>query len=128
MCHELISTRRFGTSICEMSFWHSCAARTAFRSEGAPSGQITDDFRDDGALVVRAKGNVYAESSPLTITARDESYAVRVDTGIEDQICAALGLEYKPSVAALVELKAGQINVHLPQQRPMIREWPLGTA
>ena len=83
----------------------------------------------DGALVVRAKGNSYAESSPLTISARDESYAVQVVAKLEGQDCAAaLGLEYTPRLAVVVELKHGQINVHGPREQLTTHGWLADTA
>ena len=81
-----------------------------------------------GALVVAAKGNAYAESSPLTIMARDESYAVQVVARTEAQSGAALGLEYTPNVALFVEWKAGQLNVQGPQGTLATRPWQADTA
>ncbi len=81
-----------------------------------------------GALIVRAKGDSYAESSPLTISARDESYAVQVVAKIEEQSCAALGLEYNPKMAVIVEWKRGQIAVHGPQEQPTTHDWRADTA
>ena len=82
----------------------------------------------DGVLIVRAKGNSYAESSPLTIRARDESYEVQVAAKIEGQSRAALGLEYYPSVAVLVELKSGQLNVYGPKEKLVTQAWRTETA
>ena len=82
----------------------------------------------DGVLIVRAKGDSYAESSPLTIRARDESYEVQVAAKIEAQSSAALGLEYNPNVAVFVELKSGQLNVYGPKEKLATREWPAATA
>ena len=82
----------------------------------------------DGVLAVRAKGNSYAESSPLTIMARDESYSVQVVAKVEGESCAALGLEYNPSVAVYVELKRGQLNVQGPKEKLATREWAGETA
>ncbi len=81
-----------------------------------------------GALIVRAKGNSYAESSPLTLRARDESYEVQVVASIEDQSRAALGLEYNPKVAVFVELENGQLNVYGPKEKLASRAWPAATA
>ena len=80
----------------------------------------------DGMLRVRAKGGSYAESSPLTIRARDESYQVEVAATIQGESCAALGLEYNPQVAVYVELKHGQLNVHGPKEKLANQEWPAG--
>ncbi len=77
----------------------------------------------DGTLTVQAKGGSYAESSPLTIMARDESYAVQVVARIEAQSRAALGLEYNPKVAIFVELGNGQLNIFGPQEKLASREW-----
>jgi xylan 1,4-beta-xylosidase len=82
----------------------------------------------DGALTVRAKGNTYAESSPLTIRARDESYEVQVVAKIADESSAALGLEYNPKVAVYVELKKGQLNINGPKEKLATREWATETA
>ena len=82
----------------------------------------------DGALIVRAKGNSYAESSPLTIRARDESYEVQVAAKIEGQSRAALGLEYNPSVAVFVEFKSGQLNVYGPKGKLTTQAWQTETA
>src|ERR1039458_2657005 len=82
----------------------------------------------DGALIVRAKGKSYAESSPLTIRARDKSYVVQVVAKIEAESSAALGLEYNPKVAVFVELKRGQVNVYGPKEKLAAREWAAETA
>ena len=82
----------------------------------------------DGALTVRAKGSSYAESSPLTIRARDESYEVQVVAKIEGESRAAMGLEYNPKVAVYVELKSGQLNVQGPGGSLATREWRAETA
>jgi xylan 1,4-beta-xylosidase len=82
----------------------------------------------DGALTVRAKGGSYAESSPLTIRARDKSYEVQVIAKIKGECGAALGLEYNPSVAVFVELKSGQMNVYGPKEKLATRGWTAGTA
>ena len=76
-----------------------------------------------GALIVQAKGDSYAESSPLTIQARDESYAVQVVAKVEPQSCAALGLQYNPKVALVVECKTGQLSVHGLQGKLATRDW-----
>ncbi len=82
----------------------------------------------DGVLIVRAKGNSYAESSPLTIMARDENYEVQVGAKIEAQSRAALGLEYNPKVAVFVELKRGQLNVYGPKGKLATRAWTATAA
>ena len=110
-----------------------CPRRWVLRS---PMIELSDDFKapvlkatwqawketdmsryqaGDGVLIVRAKGNSYAESSPLTIMAQDENYEVQVVAKIEAQSRAALGLEYNPKVAVFVELKRGQLNVYGPK-------------
>ena len=76
----------------------------------------------DGSLIVSAKGQFYAESSPLCIQARDESYQVQVVAQIEKESCAALGLEYSPKVALVVEWKGGQLCVHGPQGELAVRD------
>jgi beta-xylosidase len=76
-----------------------------------------------GALLVQAKGNAYAESSPLTIMARHESYAVQVRAAIEGECSAALGLEYIPSVAVFVELNSGQLNLCGPKEKLASIPW-----
>ena len=81
-----------------------------------------------GALVVRAKGSSYADSSPLTLMARDESYSMQVFAKIEGESAAALGLEYNPKVAVFVELKKGQLNVYGPKEKITTRAWTAETA
>ena len=81
-----------------------------------------------GALAVRAKGNSYAESSPLTIMARDESYAVQVIAEIEGKCAAALAIEYNPKMAIYVELKSGLLSVSGPKGQLADRAWPAPTA
>ena len=82
----------------------------------------------DGVLVVRAKGASYAESSPLTIRARDESYLVQVIAKTESGCGAMLGLEYNPNVAVFAELKNGQITVYSPKEKLSARAWAAETA
>ncbi len=77
----------------------------------------------NGALTVRAKGDSYAECSPLTIMARDESYAVQVIAGIVGEARAALALQYNPKVAVYVELTAGQLRVYGLEEVQATREW-----
>ena len=81
-----------------------------------------------GVLIVRAKGDSYAESSPLTIRARDESYVVQVGAKVEGGSGAALGLEYHPNVAVFVELKGGQLNVYGRKEQLATRAWAAETA
>ena len=81
-----------------------------------------------GALVVRAKGSSYSDSSPLTIMARDESYSVQVVAKIEGESGAALGLEYNPKVAVFAELKKGQLNVYNVKEKIATRKWVKETA
>jgi xylan 1,4-beta-xylosidase len=81
-----------------------------------------------GVLIVRAKGNSYAESSPLTIMARNESYVVQVSAEIEDGSRAALGLEYDPKVAVFVELQKGQLNVYGPKEKLNTCAWESESA
>jgi len=82
----------------------------------------------DGALTVRAKGATYAESSPLTIRARDESYELQIVAKIAGESGAALGLEYNPEVAVYVELKKGQLNINGPAEKLATRAWAAETA
>jgi beta-xylosidase len=82
----------------------------------------------NGVLVVRAKGSSYAESSPLTIRARDESYLVQVTAKTEGGCGAALGLEYNPNVAVFAEMKNGQMTVYGPKGQLASREWPAEAA
>ncbi len=81
-----------------------------------------------GVLLVRAKGNSYAESSPLTIRACDESYAVQVTAKIEGESGAALGLEYNPNVAVFAEMKNGRMTVYGPKGQLISREWASETS
>ena len=76
-----------------------------------------------GVLIVRAKGSSYAQSSPLTLRARDPSYLVQVAVEIESGSAAALGLEYNPNVAVFAELKSGQMTVYGPKGQLAAREW-----
>jgi beta-xylosidase len=78
---------------------------------------------DDGRLSIRAKGSSYAESSPLTIRARDESYMVQVGAGIDGGASAALGVEYNPKVAFYIELVSGTVNVNGPKGNLSTRSW-----
>ena len=82
----------------------------------------------DGVLIISAKGDSYAGSSPLTIMPRDESYTVQVIVATEDQCRAALGLEYTPKVALIVELTSGQINVNGPKEKLATLQWLPKTA
>jgi len=83
-----------------------------------------DRYRpSDGALTVRAKGTSYAESSPLTIRARDESYFVQVGVSISDQTLASLGLEYNPNTALYIQLENGHVNVHGPKEKLAGLDW-----
>lgn len=82
----------------------------------------------NGRLTVRAKGSSYAESSPLTIRARDESYLVQVIAKIESESGAALGLEYNPNVAVFAELKNGRMTVYGPKGQLAARDWAAETA
>lgn len=77
----------------------------------------------DAGLIVRGKGNSYAESSPLTIKARDESYAVQVIAEIEAGSRAAVGLEYNPNMAVFVQWKNGQLDVWGPKGKLASRKW-----
>ena len=81
-----------------------------------------------GALKVRAKGNSYSESSPLTIMARHESYVVQVHATIKGESSAALGLEYNPSVAIYVEWKAAQLSVYRLNEKMATCQWPAKTT
>lgn len=81
-----------------------------------------------GVLKVRAKGDAYAESSPLTVMARDESYAVQVVAEVEGGGRAALGLEYNPQVAAFLELRCGGLDVHGPNERLATLAWSKNKA
>ena len=81
-----------------------------------------------GMLFVQAKGDSYADSSPLTIMARDESYSVQVVARVDGESRAALGLEYNPKVAVFAELQKGQVNVYGPNEKLLTREWSTENA
>jgi beta-xylosidase len=96
---------------------------------GAWKESDTSRFKTgDGVLSVRAKGSSYADSSPLTVKARDESYSVQVVAQVDAESTAALGLEYNPKVAAYVQLRAGQLNVYGPKMTLATQNWPQNTA
>ncbi|MEO8564066.1 MAG: family 43 glycosylhydrolase, partial [bacterium] len=82
----------------------------------------------DGVLTVRTKGDSYAECSPLTIMARDESYVVQVSARITGDARAALALQYNPHVAVYVELTTGQLRVYGSGQVLATRTWTANTA
>ena len=82
----------------------------------------------DGVLIVRAKGASHADSSPLTIRARDESYLMQVAAKVESGCNAALSLEYNPNVAVFAELKGGQMTVYGPKGQLAPREWAAEAA
>lgn len=81
-----------------------------------------------GALIVRAKGGSYADSSPLTVQARDESYSVQVVAKTDGQSRAALALQYHPDVALVAESKTGQLNVYGSQGQLATHGWQGDTA
>ena len=82
----------------------------------------------NGVLIVRSKGASYAESSPLTIRARDENYVVQVMAQIEGGSAAALGVEYNPNVAIFAEMKNGRMTVYGPKGQLADRGWAAETA
>lgn len=82
----------------------------------------------DGVLLVRAQGGSYAESSPLTIRARDESYVVQVAAQVESESGAALGLEYHPDMAVFAELKSGRMTVYGRKEKLADRQWTAESA
>jgi xylan 1,4-beta-xylosidase len=82
----------------------------------------------NGILAILAKGDVYAESSPLTIMARNESYQVDVNAEVESGGAAALGLEYNPKVAVFAELRDGQLSAYGPKGRLATLGWPSSIA
>jgi xylan 1,4-beta-xylosidase len=81
-----------------------------------------------GTLLVRAKGGSYADSSPLTIRARDETYTVQVVATVDAESRAALGLRYNPRVAVFAQLSRGRLEVFGPGAKLATREWPKDTA
>ena len=96
---------------------------------GAWKESDTSRFKTgEGVLSVRAKGDSYAESSPLTVKARDESYTVQVAAEIDGESAATLGLQYNPKVAAYVQLRAGQLNVYGVKATLATRNWQRNTA
>ena len=114
-----------------------------------PTIELSDDFKEqtlrvtwgpwketdmsryktgDGVLVMRSKGNSYAESSPLTTKATDTSYSVQVSAEIEGDSTAALALEYVPKVAIVALFQNGQLNVHGPKGKLASSDWQEKTA
>lgn len=81
-----------------------------------------------GTLVMRAKGSSYAQSSPLTVRARDKSYQVQVSVSVDNQTGATLGLEYKPSVAVYLKLTNGTVTAYGPSGQLASINWAASNA
>ena len=86
-----------------------------------------------GVLAVRAKADLPGHSSPLTVRARDESYAVQVTVSPQPSCGAALGLFYSPDHGLYAELRDGRLRVSGAGQaeagQPSEgRAWEAGTA
>ncbi|RYD20640.1 MAG: hypothetical protein EOP88_14245 [Verrucomicrobiaceae bacterium] len=81
-----------------------------------------------GKLAVQSKGNTYAESSPLTIMARDESYVVQVTVKNDSASQGALGLEYNPDVAVFVQFGEASLSVCRSKEILIKIEWKPSTA
>ncbi len=80
----------------------------------------------DGTLKVRAKGETLAQSSPLTIMARDTSYQVQVTATPPADGAAALGLFYNVNNWIWIELKGGELRVYDAKQTLNNRPWKMG--
>ena len=81
-----------------------------------------------GALMVRAKGDSPADSSPLTVMARDASYEVQVVATPQSGCGAALGLFYSPTHWLFAELKDGGLRVYGAKETLASRAWKAGTV
>ncbi len=82
-----------------------------------------------GTLTIRAKGDTPGQSSPLTVKARDESYAVQVAADMSQPECgAALGLFYSTDNWIFAEIKGGQLRVYQPKQTLTSRAWTASRA
>lgn len=80
----------------------------------------------DGTLTVRAKGETLAQSSPLTVMARDESYMVQVVATPPENGAAALGLFYNVDNWLWIDLKDGELSVRDAKQALVARLWKAG--
>ena len=81
-----------------------------------------------GVLTIRGKGDSPGQSSPLTVMARDESYAVQVLAEPRAACGAALGLFYSPNNWLFAELKSGQLRVLSAKETLASREWKAPAA
>ena len=81
-----------------------------------------------GVLVMRAKGNSFFESSPLTIKARDESYMVQVVAEIDGESTAVLALAYFAKSTFHVELQEGQLTIFGTHEKLATEDWQGRTA
>ncbi|BCM88292.1 non-reducing end alpha-L-arabinofuranosidase BoGH43B [Abditibacteriota bacterium] len=82
----------------------------------------------NGKLTIRAKGDSPAQSSPLTIMARDESYQVEVTVTPQAGCGGALGLFYNKGNWIFAELKDGQLRVSNAKETLSTRAWTAKTA
>ncbi len=81
-----------------------------------------------GTLTVRAKASAAGQSSPLTVRARNASYAVQVVATPQQDCGAALGLFYNPDHWLFAELKSGQLHVYGAKEVLASRAWKADTA
>lgn len=81
-----------------------------------------------GALSIRAKGDSFGQSSPLTVMARDASYQVQVAVTSRATCGAGMGLFYNPDNWLLAELKSTQLRVYNAKQTLLSREWKADSA
>ena len=81
----------------------------------------------NGALIIRAKSDAPAKSSPLTIMARDTSYSVQV-LATPEKATAALGLFYNVNHWLWIAFTAGQLRVVDEKKTLAQREWKAATA
>jgi xylan 1,4-beta-xylosidase len=82
-----------------------------------------------GTLSVRAKGDSFADSSPLLVKARHESYSVQTVAETDTDCLAALGLFYDSKAAVHIQLNAGQLEVLGPGNAKLAaRDWQKKSA
>ena len=81
-----------------------------------------------GTLRIRAKGDSFGQSSPLTVMARDANYQVQVVVTPGATCGAGLGFFYNPDHWLFAELKSSQLRVYNAKQTLVSREWKATSA
>ena len=81
-----------------------------------------------GVLTIRAKGDSFGQSSPLTIMARDATYQVQVVVSPQANCRAGLGLFYNPGNWLSIEHESGYLRVYNAKQQIASLEWKADTA